>query len=116
MANLIAKRSDDRLPLKPTAKTRSQPDEGAKLERSNWLSFHRVWGQLSDRAIQAIAQSLQTLKVEPNGEIYRQGLKPVGLYLLKWGSVEIYRLSLVGKTHIIPFFRSFGILSIDVET
>lgn len=107
MANLIAKRSDDLLPLKPpTAETRSEPDDRAILERTNWLSFHRIWGQLSDRVIQALAQSLQTLKVEQNAEIYRQGLKPVGVYLLKWGSVEIYRLSLVGKTHIT--YRNAG--------
>lgn len=72
----------------------------------NWLSFHRVWEQLSQEVTGAIAQSLQPLKVEPNAEIYRQGLKPVGLYLLKWGSVEIYRLSLVGKTHIT--YRNAG--------
>jgi transcriptional regulator with AAA-type ATPase domain len=61
---------------------------------------------LSQEVTFEIARSLQPLKVEPNAEIYRQGLKPVGLYLLKWGSVEIYRLSLLGKTHIT--YRNAG--------
>lgn len=100
MANLISKLSEDLLPLQPTPEARVSGGDGTIVERSNWLSFHRIWGQLSDRAIQAIAQSLQTIEVAANGEIYRQGLQPVGFYLLKWGSVEIYRLSLVGKTHI----------------
>jgi polyferredoxin/CRP-like cAMP-binding protein len=93
------------LPLQPIY-SESQPDQQEVIERANWLSFHRVWGRLSQEVIDAIAQSLQQIKVEPNTEIYRQDSKPVGLYLLKWGSVEIYRQSLVGKTHII--YRNAG--------
>lgn len=46
------------------------------------------------------------LKVETGTEIYRESQTPVGLYLLKWGTVEIYRLSLVGKTHML--YRNAG--------
>ncbi|GAB4532782.1 MAG: hypothetical protein Tsb0014_17570 [Pleurocapsa sp.] len=66
----------------------------------NWLSFHRIWGRLSSKAIEAITQGLQVFQVEANTEIYQQGSKPLGFYLLKWGAVEIYRSSLVGRTHI----------------
>jgi polyferredoxin/CRP-like cAMP-binding protein len=78
----------------------SKLDTPAIEDCTNWLSFHRVWGQLSNKAIEAIAQSLQVFQVEANTEIYRQETKPLGLYLLKWGSVEIYRSSAVGRTHI----------------
>lgn len=88
------------LPLKPRANRELNRDRSAVRERSDWLSFHRIWGQLSQEAIDAIAQSLQPLKVEADTEIYRQEIEPVGLYFLKWGSVEIYRQSPVGTTHI----------------
>ena len=64
------------------------------------MSFHRIWGRLSSKAILAIAQGLQVFQVEANTEIYQQGSKPLGFYLLKWGSIEIYRSYLVGRTHI----------------
>ncbi|MGK7902491.1 MAG: sigma 54-interacting transcriptional regulator [Hormoscilla sp.] len=87
------------------------------LECVDWLSFHRIWGQLSDDAIEAIARSLQLLKIPLETEIYRQEQSAVGLYLLKWGSVEIYRHSLVGKTHIA--YRNagelFGYLSLVAD-
>lgn len=94
----------NQLPLR--AAPPSEPDEEALQCCCDWLSFHRLWGELSDEAIEALAQSLQAIAVEPNTEIYRQGQQPVGLYLLKWGSVEIYRHSLVGKTHIT--YRNAG--------
>jgi transcriptional regulator with AAA-type ATPase domain/NAD-dependent dihydropyrimidine dehydrogenase PreA subunit len=94
------------LPLQPPIDGELKIDEQAVLECVDWLSFHRIWGQLSQEVINAIAKRLQILKVEANTEIYRQDLKPVGLYLLKWGSVEIYRQSLVGKTHIT--YRNAG--------
>ncbi|MEA5472391.1 sigma 54-interacting transcriptional regulator [Spirulina sp. 06S082] len=81
-------------------------NESAIEECINWLSFHRIWGQLSSKAIEAIAQCLQVFQVEADREIYEQASKPLGFYLLKWGSVEIYRSSLVGKTHIN--YRSAG--------
>ena len=91
------------LPLVP--EDNSTSDERI-LECADWLSFHRVWGRLSDRAIEEIARSLKLLKTQPNTEIYRQGLEAAGLYLLKWGSVEIYRDSPIGKTHIT--YRNAG--------
>lgn len=67
--------------------------EDAILECSNWLSFHRLWGQLSAEALQDLAQSLQVFRVDPQTLIYQEGQPATGLYLLKWGAVEIYRLS-----------------------
>ncbi|PAX52086.1 sigma 54-interacting transcriptional regulator [Brunnivagina elsteri] len=94
------------LPLQPVINGELQSNEQAVLECADWLSFHRVWGQLRQEVINAIAQSLQTIKVEADTEIYRQDLQPVGLYLLKWGSVEIYRQSRITKTHIT--YRNAG--------
>ncbi len=94
------------LPLQPVINQELPNNQQAVLESADWLSFHRVWGKLSQAAINAIAQSLQIIIVEADTEIYRQDLQPVGLYLLKWGSVEIYRQSFVGKTHIT--YRSAG--------
>jgi len=88
------------LPLRPHPEQEVSLEETEITDGIDWLSFHRVWGQLSDNVIEAIAQSLRLLKVEPNQDIYHQGIEPIGLYLIKWGSVEIYRSSLVGKTHI----------------
>ncbi|MDJ1171871.1 cyclic nucleotide-binding domain-containing protein [Roseofilum sp. BLCC_M154] len=88
------------LPLQPHPEQDTFLEEKEITDGIDWLSFHRVWGQLSDEVIEAIAKSLRLLKVEPNQDIYHEGLEPIGLYLIKWGSVEIYRSSLVGKTHI----------------
>ena len=75
-------------------------------ERIHWLSFHRIWGQLGEDSLQAIAHALQLLTVEPGTDIYRQDQTAIGLYILKWGSVELYRPSSVGRTHI--YYRSAG--------
>lgn len=75
-------------------------DPQAIDERLNWLSFHRIWGTLTDETLRAIAHVLQPLVVEPETDIYQHGQTAIGLYLLKWGTVEIYRSSPVGKTHI----------------
>ncbi|MEA5419272.1 cyclic nucleotide-binding domain-containing protein [Spirulina sp. CCNP1310] len=72
----------------------------------NWLSFHRIWGKLGAKPIAQIAASLSLLPVEANRDIFTQNATPQGLYLLKWGSVEIYRNSPVGKTHIA--YRNAG--------
>ncbi|OLP20491.1 RNA polymerase subunit sigma-54 [Leptolyngbya sp. 'hensonii'] len=76
------------------------------LECSHWLSFHRVWGQFPTPVLTAIAQSLKCFRVEPQTLIYQEGQKNIGLYLLKWGTVEIYRLSPIGKSLIR--YRSAG--------
>lgn len=94
------------IPLQPEANHVQMQEKQAVAECYNWLSFHRVWGQLQERSLKAIARSLQLIKVEPGTEIYRENQAPVGLYLLKWGTVEIYRLSLVGKTHML--YRNAG--------
>lgn len=94
------------VPLQPKDNQVRDQEELTVSECYNWLSFHRVWGELQERPLKAIARSLQLLKVEQGTEIYRENQAPVGLYLLKWGTVEIYRLSLVGKTHML--YRNAG--------
>lgn len=66
----------------------------------DWFSFHRVWGQLPVEVLQAIAQSLHCFRVEPQTPIYQEGQLPLGLYLLKWGTVEIVRQSPIGPSLI----------------
>ena len=98
--------SDLALPWGSDVEQVSELDAGAIAACVDWLSFHRLWGVLGDDVLKAIAQSLQLLKLAPDQEIYREGQAAAGAYLLKWGSVEIYRTSPVGKTHII--YRSAG--------
>jgi len=87
-------------PLGAGLTTTAEPSGSAIAERVNWLSFHRLWGQLTEASLQALARCLHPLRVTPETAIYQQGQTAVGLYLLKWGSVEIYRPSPVGRTHI----------------
>ncbi len=79
------------------------PDVQAAVE---WLSFHRLWGVLSDEALHALARSLRLIPVAAGTHLFEAGQTPIGLYLVKWGSVEIYRQSSVGKTHIL--YRNTG--------
>ncbi len=77
------------------------PKDFALIEACfNWLRFHRLWGQLPEPAQQDLARSLHLLKVEPGTLIYREGQPSLGLYLLKWGAVEVDRLSPIGKSLI----------------
>jgi len=69
-------------------------------ERCNWLRFHRLWGLLPEPARQDLARSLHLLKVKPGTLIYREGQPSLGLYLLKWGAVEVNRLSPIGQSLI----------------
>lgn len=69
-------------------------------ERRNWLRFHRLWGQLPEPAQLDLARSLHLLKVAPGRLIYREGQPSLGLYLLKWGTVEVNRLSPIGQSLI----------------
>lgn len=71
-----------------------------------WLSFHRVWGQLPTAALQAIAEAMQGFRVTPQTPIYQEGQTPAGLYLLKWGTVEIYRQSTSGN--LLIQYRNAG--------
>jgi transcriptional regulator with AAA-type ATPase domain/NAD-dependent dihydropyrimidine dehydrogenase PreA subunit len=98
--------SSPSLPLGKEISEAYTPDDQTVAECLNWLSFHRIWGVLGGEALQRLAQSLQLLKVEPGTEIYREEQTAIGLYLLKWGSVEIYRSSPVGRMHIR--YRSAG--------
>ncbi|APD47155.1 MULTISPECIES: cyclic nucleotide-binding domain-containing protein [unclassified Synechococcus] len=75
-------------------------EESRIQEYSNWLQFHRLWGQLPDLARKELARSLHLLRVEAGTLIYREGQSSLGLYLLKWGAVEIQRLSPIGQSLI----------------
>ena len=83
-----------------------QPDPGAAAECCNWLRFHRLWGQLPDRVLQEIARSLHLCKVAAGTIVYQTHQPAIGLYLIKWGAVEIYRISSIGRSQIRP--RSAG--------
>ncbi len=78
------------------------PDQDLALfeEWCNWLQFHRLWGQLSESVRQDLARSLHLLKVKPGTVIYREGQPAIGIYLVKWGSVEVNRLSPIGQSLI----------------
>lgn len=93
------KMSNSPTPLQPNS-TQIASGAAEQLEYQNWLSFHRVWGKMSDGTISAIAQHLQVLPIPANTLIYEENQVAQGLYFLKWGTVEIYRDSPVGKNHI----------------
>jgi transcriptional regulator with AAA-type ATPase domain len=98
--------SPSELPLGEGLEGLPHPDLDATEECCNWLRFHRLWGQLPDRTLQDIARSLHLLKVEAGTIIYQANQPAIGLYLMKWGAVEIYRTSLIGRSQIRP--RSAG--------
>ncbi|MDB9493971.1 cyclic nucleotide-binding domain-containing protein [Spirulina major CS-329] len=86
-------------PLQPDGAT-SPPDAATVAEHLDWLSFHRLWGQLSEATLGAIAQRCVTVIAEPHQPIYHVHQTPVGLYLLKWGSVELYQPMPTGRSPI----------------
>ncbi|MBE9109214.1 cyclic nucleotide-binding domain-containing protein [Nodosilinea sp. LEGE 07298] len=88
--------SDETLPL--IAGKVQSAEEIADCQ--TWLSFHRLWGQLPAEALAAIAQALHPFRAEAQTLIYQEGHPATGLYILKWGAVEIYRLSPIGKSLI----------------
>ncbi|WP_416668665.1 sigma 54-interacting transcriptional regulator [Egbenema bharatensis] len=75
-------------------------DESSIAECKNWLSLHPVLGQLPVATVQSIAQSLIGFQVAAQTLIYQAGQQPVGLYLLRQGTVEIFRQSLIGNSLI----------------
>ncbi len=75
-------------------------DPQSRLDCQDWLSFHRVWGQLPEAVLSVLAQSLQPFRLSAGTLIYQEKQPPAGLYLLKWGTVEIYRLSPIGRSLI----------------
>jgi transcriptional regulator with AAA-type ATPase domain/NAD-dependent dihydropyrimidine dehydrogenase PreA subunit len=93
----VPERPEQPLPLAVSDVNTVANDEGAIAEYSNWLSFHRIWGRLSEETLRAIAKSCHCLRVESGTPIYQEGQTPIGVYLLKWGTVEISRRSLIGK-------------------
>ncbi|NEO26719.1 MAG: hypothetical protein F6K03_07430 [Kamptonema sp. SIO4C4] len=54
-------------PLTPS--NSSVSDASEITSRCDWLSFHRLWGQLGDEVLEAIATSLTPLKIDPNTPI-----------------------------------------------
>ncbi len=88
------------LPLGNALTTIVALNEHSVLECNNWLSSHRLWGQLPGQILTAIAQSFNYFHLEPQTLIYQEGQKNIGLYLLKSGTVEIQRLSPIGKSLI----------------
>lgn len=101
MSSSLSSAHSEPSPVVPLA-----PDQRAILECEQWLHFHRVWGNLSETTVSAIAHAFQLLRVEPGTPIYQEGQTPMGLYLLKWGTVEIYRQSPIGKSLIC--YRNAG--------
>jgi len=81
-------------------------DERIIAEYSSWLGSQRVWGNLPENAMQAIARSFYSFQVKPETLIYQEGQTPIGLYLLKLGKVEIFQQSPIGKLSI--FYRHAG--------
>lgn len=65
-----------------------------------WLSEHQVWKKLPIEILQAIAHSLHFFQVAPKTQIYQKGQTPIGLYLLKMGTVEIFRQTPIGRSLI----------------
>ena len=65
-----------------------------------WLSEHQVWGELPSEILQAIAQSLHFFEVASETQIYQEGQIPIGLYLLKTGTVATFRQTPIGQSLI----------------
>jgi polyferredoxin/CRP-like cAMP-binding protein len=97
---------DSQVPLGSAAVPCHKLDSLALRDCVDWLSFHRLWGRLSDQALYALAQSLCRFRAEANTVIYHQGQATAGLYLIKWGTVELFRQSTVGRIHIV--YRNAG--------
>ena len=91
-----------------TSPSLEYPSLGAELgdqsipdaDCGNWLRLHRLWGKLPEFVLQDVARSLYLLQVKAGTLIYQANQPVVGLYLLKCGAIEIYRLSPIGKTLI----------------
>lgn len=62
----------------------------------DWLWNHPLWGQLPEAAIHALAQALHPLAAVAGSVLFQPQSPSLGLYLLKRGSVAIYRPSALG--------------------
>jgi transcriptional regulator with AAA-type ATPase domain len=92
--------SDEPLPLIADLIVGNAQSAEEIVDCQTWLSFHRLWGQLPAEALAAIAQALHPFRAAAHTLIYQEGHPATGLYILKWGAVEIYRLSPIGKSLI----------------
>lgn len=90
---------DQPLPLPDGIYTEPNHEEIVS-ELQTWLIFHRLWGQLPPDALKAIAQSLYPFRVDAQTAIYREAQTSLGVYVVKWGSIEISRQSIIGKSLI----------------
>ncbi len=92
--------SNQPLPLGTDKVVDSNNDRQTIQETTDWLSFHHLWGQLPRNVLQAIAESFYNFEVEAGTSIYQEGQLPIGLYLLRSGTVEIFRQLSIGKSSI----------------
>ncbi|MEB3309338.1 MAG: cyclic nucleotide-binding domain-containing protein [Snowella sp.] len=97
--SISALRSDN-FPLGAGLEELPNLTENELAESKQWLKSHRLWGQLSETALQDLARSLHVLTVKAGTPIFRANQPIIGLYLIKSGEVEIYRLSALGKSLI----------------
>jgi len=84
----------------PSLPNTLEQNNSAIEEWQNWLSSHRIWGQLPATTLQAIAKAFYCFRVEAQTLIYQEGQTPIGLYLIQSGSVEIFRRSPIGNSLI----------------
>ncbi len=94
-------------PLQPLAGIKAEEQDLEALRvRRNWLNLDLIWGKLQEETLQAIAACFQVLKITLDTEIYQEHQTPVGVYLVRAGTVEIFRVSPLGKSHLQ--YRSEG--------
>lgn len=84
----------------------------------DWFRLQLLWCHLPEVVLRSLIHSLQSFTVEPQTPIYREDQTPVGLYLLRSGTVEIVRRSPIGQSLICHRQEGdlFGytVLSVDV--
>jgi transcriptional regulator with AAA-type ATPase domain/NAD-dependent dihydropyrimidine dehydrogenase PreA subunit len=72
-----------------------------QLENLNqWLRNQRIWLNLAENTLKALACAFSSFQVSTDTLIYQEGQTPIGLYLLKSGKVEIFQKSPLGKLSI----------------
>jgi len=84
------------LPVKATIVT----DQAVITQITQWLGNQPIWHNLPPLILEAIANSLSCFEVTPDTGIYEEGHTPKGLYILKSGMVEIFKLSPLGKLFV----------------
>jgi CRP/FNR family cyclic AMP-dependent transcriptional regulator len=92
-----------------------RPDAGALKRR--YLQQVNVFQDLSEAQIYEVERSTRMSTVGPGRLLYQPDDKPVALFLLKTGHVQIYRISTDGKRFVISniepgmFFGEMALLS-----